>query len=297
MLVDKPAGMTSHDVVQRARRVLGTRAVGHTGTLDPFATGLLIVLVGRATRLARFVERQPKTYLATARLGLRTETDDLTGRPLGLAMPVDPVSEVDVREALAGFLGTHPQRPPSYSAKHVAGERSHRRARRGELVELPDVRVTVHRIELVRYQPPELTFRVWVSAGTYIRALARDLGDQLGVGAHLTALRREAIGSLRVGDAVPLDRLTPAALVPPQRVLESLPVIELDDAARTAITHGRAVRDSGEGRKRGRGAETEWAAGQWGSGAVALMSGGELVAIARPEDGWLHPTVVLEIAQ
>ena len=287
MLVDKPAGMTSHDVVQRVRRMLGTRAAGHTGTLDPFATGLLIVLVGRATRLARFVEVQPKTYLATARLGIRTDTDDLTGQVIGTAQPTGMVSPSRLSDALAGFSGTYLQRPPQYSAKHVAGERSHQKARRGEMVELADVSVTVHRIELIEYRPPDLTFRVEVSAGTYIRAMARDLGDLLEVGAHLTRLRREAVGSLRVEDAVTLDELTPAALLPPADVLRDLPTVHLDEAARQAVVHGRAVVDSGAG--------ALWAGGRRGSGEeVALLASGELVAVARADGGWLRPAVVLE---
>lgn len=286
MLVDKPAGMTSHDVVQRVRRVLGTRAAGHTGTLDPFATGLLIVLVGRATRLARFVEREHKTYLATARLGVRTDTDDLTGRALGSASG-EPVPEGRVREALRGFEGAQLQRPPHYSAKHVGGERSHRKARRGELVDLPQVSVTVHRIELLAYRGAEATFRVVVSAGTYIRALARDLGEQLGVGAHLTSLRREAIGSLRVEQAVGLEELSPAAVLPPRSVLGNLPSVELDDADRSAVAHGRAVKDSRAG--------ALWVGGERGSGEeVALLASGELVAVARADGDWLRPAVVLE---
>ena len=279
--MDKPAGMTSHDVVQRVRRVLGTRAAGHTGTLDPFATGLLVVLVGRATRLARFVERERKTYLATARLGIRTDTDDLTGRAVG-GTPEEPVSEQRLREALSRFEGNQLQRPPQFSAKHVGGERSHRKARRGEPVDLAEVSVTVHRIELLAYQPPEVTFRAVVSAGTYIRALARDLGERLGVGAHLSALRREAIGSLRVEQAVGLEELSGAALLPPGSVLGNLPAVDLDEAARIAVAHGRAVKDSGEVGKRGRGED------------VALIASGGLVGVARAEDGWLRPTVVLE---
>ena len=151
--------MTSHDVVQRVRRVLGTRAAGHTGTLDPFATGLLVVLLGRATRLARFVETQSKTYLATGRLGIRTDTDDLTGQVVETSDAVDRLSEEQVAASLAGFLGSQPQRPPQYSAKHVGGERSYAKARRGEVVELPEVTVTVRRIELVEFQAPLVTFR------------------------------------------------------------------------------------------------------------------------------------------
>lgn len=282
MLVDKPAGVTSHDVVQQVRRRLGIRAAGHTGTLDPFATGLLVVLIGRATRLARFVEAQSKTYLATARLGVRTSTDDLTGRVVNSAdsgiMPAEP----RVRETLAGFLGAQLQQPPQYSAKRVAGERSYQKARRGETVELADVSVTVHRIELVSYQPPELSFRAAVSAGTYIRAIARDLGDRLGVGAHLTSLRREAIGSLAVDDAVPLDQVSSSVVLPVGRILPDMPRVDLDDAERRDVIHGRAVVDGRE-------------AGKQGSGeAVALLGDGEVVAVARAQDGWLRPTVVLE---
>ena len=243
--MDKPAGMTSHDVVQRVRRALGTRAAGHTGTLDPFATGLLVVLVGRATRLARFVEAQPKTYLATARLGIRTTTDDLTGEVIGLES-VEPVSEPRVREVLAEFLGTHPQRPPQFSAKRVGGERSYRKARRGEPVELADVSVTVHHLEMLAYRPPEFDFRVTVSAGTYVRAIARDLGERLGVGAHLTRLRREAIGPLRGGGRAAAGSGDPRGADPRSQRARRLPAVELDEPARQAVAHGRAVVDSGE---------------------------------------------------
>jgi tRNA pseudouridine55 synthase len=281
VLVDKPAGVTSHDVVQQVRRRVGIRAAGHTGTLDPFATGLLVILIGRATRLARFVEAQAKTYLATARLGVRTTTDDLTG----LVVSTDPgimPAEPRVREALAGFLGAQLQQPPQYSAKRVAGERSYQKARRGEMVDLADVSVTVHRIELVTYEPPALSFRATVSAGTYIRAIARDLGDRLGVGAHLTSLRREAIGSLRVDDAIALDQVSSSVVLPVARVLRDMPTVDLDDAERRDVTHGRAVVDSR-------------AAGQRGSGAeVALLAAGELIGVARSDGEWLRPSVVLE---
>jgi tRNA pseudouridine55 synthase len=286
LLVDKPAGMTSHDVVQQVRRRFGIRAAGHTGTLDPFATGLLVVLIGRATRLARFVELESKTYLATARLGARTSTDDATGKLLADSKTPVSLPQVLVRKALAGFQGTQLQRPPPYSAKRVGGERSYKKARRGEAVELAEVEVTVNRIELVGYQPPHLTFRAVVSTGTYIRAIARDLGERLGVGAHLTQLRREAIGSLRVEDAVTLEQLGPAALLPPRELLAHLPSVELDDAARQAVAHGRAVVDGRTG--------ALWAGEHQGSAAVALVAAGELVAVARTDKGWLHPIVVLE---
>ncbi|MEO8089317.1 MAG: tRNA pseudouridine(55) synthase TruB [Gemmatimonadales bacterium] len=279
--MDKPAGMTSHDVVQRVRRVLGIRAAGHTGTLDPFATGLLVVLLGRATRLARFVESQSKTYLATSRLGIRTDTDDLTGQVVETSDAAERISEQQLVASLRGFLGSQPQRPPRYSAKHVGGERSYAKARRGEVIELPEVTVTVRRLELVEFQSPLVTFRAEVSAGTYLRAIGRDLGERLGVGAHLTSLRREAIGSLRVEDAVPLDRVSADAVIPAHSVLGDLHTVELDAADRVAVTHGRAVVDSGT-------------AGQRDSGVVvALLGSGELVAVARAENGWLHPSVVV----
>ena len=284
MLVDKPAGMSSHDVVQVVRRRLGTRAVGHTGTLDPFATGLLVILVGRATRLARFVEAQPKRYVATARLGARTTTDDLTGEVIAASSEGGSIPGFRVLEELSSFQGTQLQRPPQYSAKQVAGQRSYQKARRGEVVDLVPVSVTIQSVELVQYSPPDLTFRTVVSAGTYIRAMARDLGERLGVGCHLTSLRREAIGSLLVDEAVTLEQLGPSDVLPAHTVLRDLPQVDLDDAARAAVAHGRAVADD----------ESE-AAGRGGSGAaVAMFSAGELIGVAESVDGWLRPKVVLE---
>jgi tRNA pseudouridine55 synthase len=279
VLVDKPEGPTSHDVVQRVRRVLEVRSAGHTGTLDPFATGLLVVLVGRATRLARFVEAQVKTYRAVARLGVRTDTDDLTGAVLE-QRSVAGLEAAAVRRELARFVGPGRQRPPAYSAKHVDGERSYRLARRGEAVEPAEVAVMVHAVEAVKWTPPELEFRITVSAGTYIRAVARDLGAALGVGGHLRALRREAIGALRVEDAVPLDALTPDAVRPPASVLAHLPAVALDELGRAHALHGRRVPDED---------------GPVGE-LARLMAGDELVAVGRREpEGW-QPVVVLGTA-
>jgi tRNA pseudouridine55 synthase len=273
-------------VVARVRRILGTRAVGHTGTLDPFATGLLVVLVGRATRVARFVEGADKTYLAVALLGVRTTTDDRTGTPVGAPASLSGVDEAAVRDTLAELGRSQRQRPPAYSAKRVAGERSYRLARQGHPVDLAEVPVTVHRIELVEWRPPEATFRATVSAGTYLRALGRDLGEALGVGAHLTALRREAIGLLRVEDALPLERLEPATpLLPLRGVLAHLRALELDDGGRAAVRHGRAVPAPAVGRTGGQVA---------GGEHVALLAGSEVIAVARSENGWLKPVVVLE---
>lgn len=272
--------MTSFDVVARVRRIRRTRAVGHTGTLDPFATGLLVVLLGRATRLARFVEADAKTYLATARLGSATDTDDLTGVTVRSAPPDWRPAMEQVREVLAGFAGTGPQRPPPYSAKKVQGQRSYALARRGDAPELAPVEVTVHRIELVELRGDEVVFRATVSAGTYLRALARDLGERLGGAAHLTALRRESIGGLKVSEALPLEELTTETpLLDPLAVLGSFPVRELGDEELVAIGHGRSIGGAG-----GQG------------GKVALVHSGRLIAVAEGAEDLLRPVVVLEAA-
>lgn len=291
MLVDKPSGPTSHDVVARVRRVLRTRAVGHTGTLDPFATGLLVVLVGRATRLARFVEQRAKTYLATARLGLRTSTDDLTGEPL--AGGAGEVKRSVLEEVLASFVGPQKQRPPAFSAKRVAGERSYAKARRGEAVELAAVEIVVHAMELVEYDYPDLQFRTTVSAGTYVRALGRDIGDRLGTGAHLTALRREAIGGLLVERAVPLDAIQPDGLLPPLAVLGHLARIEVTESEAKVLAFGRVVgRNGGMARVEAAGLPpadpSDWVA--------AVAPGGRLIAVGRVRDDTFRPEVVLEAA-
>lgn len=252
--------------------------MGHTGTLDPFATGLLIVVVGSATRLARFVEASEKTYLATARLGVTTATDDLTGAVT--ATSDRSVGDAELSEAVAEFAGAQQQRPPAYSARHVGGERSYRLARRGVEVELPESAVIVHAIELVGRDGDLALIRATVSAGTYIRAIARDLGERLGTGAHLVALRRERIGEFSVDDASPLDTIGPATpLLAPRRLVPRLPVHELDEEAGRAVRHGRAL-----------------PAGAHETGMVSLVQGDRLVAIAEAEAGWLRPRVVLETA-
>ena len=269
-------------MVARVRKALKTRAVGHTGTLDPFATGLLVVLVGRATRLARFVEQQAKTYLATARLGVVTATDDATGEVLATMDPeLSAPADAEIGAVMARFLGRQRQRPPAYSAKHVDGERSYRKARRGETVTLPEVEITVSALSVVRYQWPELEFRATVSPGAYVRALARDVGERLETGAHLTALRREAIGGLRVEQAVPLAELGPETTVlPPLAVLGHLAQQAVSEEEARAVGYGQGIA--------GRGPE--------GGVPVALVHEGRLVAIAEHRDGRLAPTVVLEPA-
>ncbi|MHB1326999.1 MAG: tRNA pseudouridine(55) synthase TruB [Gemmatimonadales bacterium] len=273
-MVDKPAGITSHDVVATVRKRLGTRAVGHTGTLDPFATGLLVLVLGSATRLARYIENTTKTYRAEARLGFATDSDDVTGEPLGPEFSGVWPSQEQVQNVLAAQVGPGQQRPPAYSAKQVGGVRSHAVARRGGRLDLAPVPVMVHQLTLLSYQPPMLTFRVAVSAGTYIRALARDAGEQLGTGAHLTVLRRESVGAFGVDQAVPLADVSAEALVPPVALIAHLPQVVMDEAAAARLRHGQRI------------------PGAVGSGPTALISDGQLVAIAEARDGAWQPTTV-----
>ncbi len=207
LLVDKPEGPTSHDVVKWARRSLGVRKIGHTGTLDPFASGLLILLVGPVTRLAEYLSALPKKYEARARLGIRTDTHDAEGRTVSVQDPGVAPTQEQIEAELATFEGRGQQVPPQFSAKKVGGERMYRRARRGDTVQLPPVDVEIFQIRLTDYTPPEIGFTLTCSSGTFVRAVARDLGDRLGVGAHLTALRRTAVGVFSVDRAVPGDVL------------------------------------------------------------------------------------------
>ena len=214
LLVDKPAGITSHDVVQRTRQIYGERSIGHLGTLDPFATGLLVLLLGRATRLATFLETEPKVYDATITFGTETDTDDETG---SVTRSAAAPAERSVREAIAGLTGKISQIPPAYSAKSVAGVRAYDAARRGEPLELASVPVAVHEWEIHSIDAESLTARITCSGGTYIRALARDLGRAAQSAAHLSALRRIRVGEFDVRDAHSLDYLS--AERPPFRAL------------------------------------------------------------------------------
>lgn len=244
--VDKPVGPTSHDAVAAVRRALRTRQVGHTGTLDPFASGLLLVCVGPATRLAEYLTPLPKTYRATVRLGEATDTDDHTGEVVSRSDGWRDLREDEVRAALARQVGTILQLPPRYSAKKVGGERLYAAARRGEEVERTPARVTVHRLDVLSVALPEVEIEVECSSGTYIRAIARDAGEALGVGGHLAALRRTRIGEHAVEAAVPLDALddaerVEAALIEPARAVAHLPRLVVDAEGARALSHGRAV--------------------------------------------------------
>lgn len=242
LLVDKPGGITSHDAVARIRRALGTRKVGHAGTLDPMATGLLVIGVGRATRLLRFLGDLPKTYEGTFRLGSRTTTLDADGEVLETTDPGN-VTQAAVTEALRGKLGASAQRPPAFSAVKVGGRKLYEAARKGEVLEAEARVIRVDVFDAVAFRPPEVDFHATVSGGTYVRVLVADVGDELGVGAHLTRLRRTAIGPFHVRDAVLVDH--PGAPLPLERAVTHLPRVDLDLEEARAAAHGSVLAPAG----------------------------------------------------
>jgi tRNA pseudouridine55 synthase len=277
LLVDKPAGLTSHDVVDRARRVLSTRRIGHAGTLDPFATGLLILLVNRATRLLPFLDSEPKVYLATIRFGLRTTTDDLEGEPMVEA----PAPEQAVVERRISTLTGHLlQRPPAFSAKSVAGVRAYSAARRGKPMALEPVGVTVHEWRILGRHADDLEVEIHCSAGTYVRALARDLGEICGSAAHLAALRRVRSGRFDVAQAATLERVQSSdfQLLPMTSAVAQLPRQGLDDLDAQRVTHGQNI------------------AAQISGELVALCHQDALLAVAVRDGESLRPKVVLRDA-
>jgi tRNA pseudouridine55 synthase len=240
-VVDKPVGPTSHDVVDRVRRALGTRRAGHTGTLDPFASGVLPVCVGKATRLARFLAGGDKVYEATIRLGFATTTDDLRGEPLGPARPVE-LERTTLDEACRGLTGSLRQVPPAYSARRVGGRRLYELARQGVDVEREAAEITVHAFAVRGFEGDRVEVAVTCSPGTYVRALARDLGEALGVGGHLVALRRTRSGEFSLEGAV--DGAAPSpewerALRPLGALLPGLPAVEVGPEGAAALRHGR----------------------------------------------------------
>jgi tRNA pseudouridine55 synthase len=267
--IDKPAGMTSHDVVARVRRLARQKRVGHAGTLDPAATGVLVVALGAATRLIEYVqEATSKRYTATVELGTTTATDDAEGEVLTTS-PVPALDRAAIELALDQFRGPIMQVPPMYSALHHQGQRLHELARAGVVLDLPARPVTIERLELLAWDTPRLVLDMTCSKGTYVRALARDLGAALGCGAHLAALRRTAVGTFVIDDAVPLDVLVGQSedketgrqgdkeaktdlvsqssdlpvslsqvLLPPEQAVADWPVIQLDEAAARLVRNG-----------------------------------------------------------
>ena len=289
LLVDKPEGPTSHDVVRWARRSLGVRRIGHTGTLDPFASGLLILLVGPVTRLAEYLSALSKSYEARARLGIRTDTHDAEGRTVSVQDPEVVPTQEQIEAELATFEGLGQQVPPQFSAKKVEGERMYKRARRGDTVQLPPVDVEIFGIRLTDYVPPEIGFTLTCSSGTYVRAIARDLGDRLGVGAHLTGLRRTDVGAFSVDHAVPGDVLREGLCPDPAHWVE----------AAAAVGHLTTVRVEADAALRLRqGGAIPWSEeAEPGSGEpIAVMDEGGLVGIAEIRNGRLAPKKMLTVA-
>ncbi len=290
LLIDKPSGPTSHDVIARLRRTSGERRMGHTGTLDPLASGLLPVVVGRATRLASLFSGGDKTYEATITLGVTTDTDDAEGVPTSTAAPV-PEGEA-VRRALDAFRGAFAQTPPRHSAKKIGGRKAYELARQQRPVELVPVTVTVHELELLGCDGNSVAVRVTVSAGFYVRALARDLGQALGCGAHLAALRRTRCAGFDVRDAVPLtdaERMGPdvaGRLLAPAAALPDLPAVQVTELGYRRAAHGNSL-------------APEHLCGRWvppagGRQRVRVLGPqGELLALAESRGGALHPVVVL----
>ena len=240
LLVDKPGGMTSHDVVDVVRRTLRTRKVGHAGTLDPMATGLLVLGVGRATRLLRFLGDLPKTYEGSARLGVETTTLDADGDTTA-ERPVSS-TEDDVRSAMTALIGESLQSPPAYSAVKVGGRKLYEAARKGEVLEAAARPIRVDAFVMTGYRAPDVDFLVTCSGGTYVRVLLADVGSMLGCGAHLTRLRRTAIGALDVADAVGPEDVTP---LPMERAVAHLPRLDLGEDEAIAAGHGRILGPAG----------------------------------------------------
>ncbi len=251
LYVDKPAGITSHDVVGVVRRAARSRRVGHAGTLDPFATGLLVLGIGNCTRLLPYIVGEPKVYDTVIRFGAETDTDDATGRvTIERAVPAlaDELGRALLDAAIASLTGRIAQIPPAYSAKHVGGERAYALARRGESVSLPPVDIHVHGWEILDCQGDQLHVRVTCGGGTYVRALARDLGRALGTAAHCEALRRISSGPAHVDVATPLAALTPGAIAdgtvllhPPLEALGDISIEALDEVGVRALSQGRAI--------------------------------------------------------
>lgn len=243
--IDKPSGLTSHDVVARLRRGLKIKKMGHAGTLDPMATGVLVICVGAATRLSEYVMHTAKTYEARIRLGITTDTYDADGVTIA-EQDASHVTEADVTGALARFTGEIEQMPPMYSAIKVGGKKLYELAREGQTIERQPRRVNIESLEVVDWSLPEFTLRVTCGAGTYIRSLAYDVGEALGVGAHLKRLTRTASGSFTLENALALDTVLESDgwqqyLISPAHALKHIPAVHFDDAAINDLLHGRTV--------------------------------------------------------
>lgn len=292
LLIDKPSGPTSHDVVARIRNIAKERSVGHTGTLDPMATGLLPLVMGKATRLAPYFSGSEKTYIAEVQFGFETSTDDAQG--VALTDPSHSIPNViDVQAALTQFSGTYEQVPPQVSAKRVDGKKSYDLVRKDKGVELKPVTVTVSSLQVHGCTGAQVRLEVTASAGFYVRALARDLGRALGCGGHLAALRRTRSGTFDLAHAITfddVDRLGPAGLeahlINPATALSHFPAVTANMAGFKRATHGNSL-------------APHHLAGQFvpttssGQKVRILGEDGSLIALADSRGGELHPSVVL----
>lgn len=289
LIIDKPAGLTSHDVVNRARRLLRERRIGHTGTLDPLATGVLVLCIGKATRLARYLETDNKEYIAELRLGITTDTLDAEGRVLSARSYLPPAPD-QVIDVLKHFQGEILQRPPAFSAVKVDGVPSYRLARKGAALVLPARPVTIHCIDLIDYHDPVIRIRVSCSKGTYIRSLCSEIGERLGTGAFLKALIRTRAGRFTLDQALGMNRLTEqaatvgigGALHTLSEAMGAYPSIVLEGLDAERITHGNSViMGSGD-------------APFSHSGLVRVLGPNrELIAIGRLRDDTLRPETVV----
>lgn len=281
LIIDKPAGCTSHDIVNRVRRILGTKKVGHTGTLDPFATGVLPVAVGEGTKAIPFLDEGEKQYLATIQLGITTDTLDCTGTVIQEA-DCSEITETGLRQAMSGLTGTIKQVPPMYSAIKQGGQPLYKLARKGVEVEREARQVLIRQFDLLAFEPPLARVQVRCSRGTYIRSLADDLGVQLGCGACLTELRRTASGPFHLSAALTLEQLEAAVaagelaqhLLTPLAMLEHLPQVVLDATAARLVRNGQIpyncpLPELPE------------------DGCCCLISDGVLLAVARKQQGRL----------
>jgi tRNA pseudouridine55 synthase len=273
--VDKPAGMTSHDVVAAVRKHVRPLRVGHTGTLDPLADGLLILCVGAATKIARFIETQHKTYRTMMLLGVQTETQDITGARRS-ENPVEAITEESVHRAAARFVGEIEQMPPAFSAIKLDGVPAYKLARQRKSVALKPRKVNIRRLEIESIRLPRVQFVVECSKGTYVRTLCNDLGATLGVGGCMESLRRLAIGHFTVEDAFPLAGLAArehilAALVPPEVGLSSMPAVSCTPEQAAALSHGKPLTVTGQ--MQPTEAEKPW--------VQAVGPDGELLAVGK----------------
>ena len=272
LIIDKPEGMTSHDVVLTIRKRFRSPKVGHFGTLDPIATGVLPIALGKATRFGQFISSSPKVYEGAIRFGFATNTYDRDGTPTTDERPL----EGDVEKAMQSLIGVLDQVPPPFSAKKIGGVPSYKLARKNRTIEMPASRVHIERFDMLALNAPWMTFRVVCSPGTYIRSLAHDLGQRLGCGAHLTALRRTQSGEFLIENAEPLDTCSASGIIPIESLLSSLPMIEVSGTEETRVLHGNEIQTAVDAPL-----------------ARIFNKKGEFIAVAAVENGWVRPRLVL----